>query len=80
MFVLCSYYLERSNSAKITFKRAIEIFPIEVSYNSLQFIIFVYRTNIKCVFIVTEHEKTRLMYTKYTSLYYGTYLLHCLRH
>ena len=29
--VLCSYYLERSNSAKITFKRAVEIFPIEVS-------------------------------------------------
>ena len=27
----CRYYLERSNSAKITFKRAVEIFPIEVS-------------------------------------------------
>ena len=23
---------------------------------------------------VTEHEKTGLMYTKYISLYYGTYL------
>ena len=23
---------------------------------------------------VTEHEKTGLMYTKYTSLYYGTYV------
>ena len=28
----------------------------------------------------TEHEKTRLMYTKYISLYYGTYLLYCLRY
>ena len=25
---------------------------------------------------VTEHEKTGLMYTKYISLYYGTYLLY----
>ena len=29
---------------------------------------------------VTRHEKTGLMYTKYTSLYYGTYLLYCLRY
>ena len=29
---------------------------------------------------VTKHEKTGLMYTKCTSLYYGTYLLHCLRY
>ena len=29
---------------------------------------------------VTEHEKTGLMYTKYISLYYGTYLLYCLRY
>ena len=35
MFVLYSYYLERSNSAKMTFKRAIEIFPIEVSCDHL---------------------------------------------
>ena len=27
---------------------------------------------------MTEHEKTGLMYTKYVSLYYGTYLLYCL--
>ena len=27
---------------------------------------------------VTRHEKTGLMYTKYTSSYYGTYLLYCL--
>ena len=32
MFVfLATTYLERSNSAKLTFKRAVEIFPIEVS-------------------------------------------------
>ena len=29
---------------------------------------------------VTEHEKTGFMYTKYISLYYGTYLLYCLRY
>ena len=29
---------------------------------------------------VTRHEKTGLMYTKYTSSYYGTYLLYCLRY
>ena len=29
---------------------------------------------------MTEHEKTGLMYTKYISLYYGTYLLYCLRY
>ena len=29
---------------------------------------------------VTEHEKTGLMYTKYIYLYYGTYLLYCLRY
>ena len=29
---------------------------------------------------VTRHEKTRLMYTKYTSLFYCTYLLCCLRY
>ena len=28
--------------------------------------------------IVTKHGKTGLMYTKYISLYYGTYLLYCL--
>ena len=27
---------------------------------------------------VTRHEKTRLMYTKYTPSYYGTYLLYYL--
>ena len=29
---------------------------------------------------VTEREKTGLMYTKYISLYYGTYLLYCSRY
>ena len=29
---------------------------------------------------VTRHEKTGLMYTKYTSSYYGPYLLYCLRY
>ena len=29
---------------------------------------------------VTEHKKTGLMYTKYISLYYGTYFLYCLRY
>ena len=29
---------------------------------------------------VTEHEKTGLMYTKYISLYYGTYFRYCLRY
>ena len=29
---------------------------------------------------VTEHEKTGLMYTKYTSPYYETYLLYCSRY
>ena len=29
---------------------------------------------------VTKHEKTRLMYTKYTSPYYATYLLYCSRY
>ena len=29
---------------------------------------------------MTRHEKTGLMYTKYTSSYYGTYLLYCLRY
>ena len=29
---------------------------------------------------VTRHEKTRLMYTKYTSSYYVTYLLYYLRY
>ena len=29
---------------------------------------------------VTRHEKTGLMYTKYTSLYYGTYFLYCQRY
>ena len=33
-----------------------------------------------CKEYVTEHEKTRLMYTKYISLYYGTYLLYCSRY
>ena len=32
------------------------------------------------IIIVTEHEKTGLMYTKYIFLYYGTYLLYCLRY
>ena len=35
---------------------------------------------VKCLLYVTEHEKTGLMYTKYISLYYGTYLLYCLRY
>ena len=30
MLVWCRYYLERSNSAKLTLKRAKELFPIEV--------------------------------------------------
>ena len=29
---------------------------------------------------VTQHEKTGLMYTKYTALYYSTYLLNYLRY
>ena len=29
---------------------------------------------------VTQHEKTGLMYTKYTTPYYDTYLLYCLRY
>ena len=29
---------------------------------------------------VTQHEKTGLMYTKYTSSYYGPYLFYCLRY
>ena len=29
---------------------------------------------------VTQHAKTRLMYTKYISSYYNTYLLYCLRY
>ena len=32
------------------------------------------------VVYVTRHEKNGLMYTKYTFLYYGTYLLYCLRY
>ena len=34
------------------------------------------------VFLATYmwHEKTELMYTKYTSSYYGTYLLCCVRY
>ena len=36
--------------------------------------------NSKSVWIytfVSQHEKTGLMYTKYTYSYYGTYLLYC---
>ena len=29
---------------------------------------------------MTRHEKTMLMYAKYTYSYYGTYLLYCLRY
>ena len=29
---------------------------------------------------MTQHEKTGLMYTKYTASYYSTYLLDCLRY
>ena len=41
-----------------------------------------FRWQVFCGFtaFVTEHKKTGLMYTKYISLYYGTYLLYCLRY
>ena len=39
-----------------------------------------FKMQFKSIFkYVTRHEKTGLMYTKYTSSYYSIYLLYCLR-